>query len=774
MLTSVTSLLIVFFAVTAVTICYADLPYPVGDVRNCFINCPPNSTSRCVEHLRMESLPGVGFDNLRNIEMSAVIQYNYSQCKTTNDGRFLIPNDVLTIPIQRSRLDSYATIFNHWDDYVSMTSASINLGATVYSAVSGKFGFEYQHVKEHQVNNNARTTRTQMRSNLYKVILEPDAQLNPKFKNRLLDIAANIQNNNTAYASYLSELLVRDYGTHVLRSIDVGALISQIDSVNSNYIENKNGHVYNVTAAAAASFKGKFAFSFDSSFQHGNNHLEEYTEKRYHSQVVSIGGPLVHPNMTMEEWEAGVYNALVPIDRSGDPLHFIISSVTLPELPSPTLRDLIEYVYRGIEMYYSVNTHYGCTDPTSNNFDYQANLNDGSCSAPPTNYTFGGVFQTCKMIKGDGDLCKKGLGTKNPLTGNYSCPEGYTAQELHSGVATHTKKEKHCKDVCHRSGFLGLSKKCKCLSVWVDVLVSAKYHGYWCAATDPSDLDTGSGALFGGVFTSKNINPVTRSMTCPFHFYPLHIGLDLKVCISTQLENAFKYSVPFGGFTSCKSGNPLANKKESDDDDDDDDKGKRHPKHCPPTYKKFLATVDEGCEINYCAQLESDREIKPPKIPPYHSRPGLKVNITQSMVIQGPYGDIWVRNEQGNWMSVNNNDITGEDVLNDYYGVVSAGTSSTAAEGAVSSNGSSTSSGTIAVIVIGSALGGALIMGLCTVLGTITVKQYKKRKQAAAGECVGKTRAYSSFDDRDRHLLTESEDKESSLIIESPKFDNSV
>ena len=628
--------------------------FPLGDLRNC-LNTNFNNTDYQNPQFTLQVLPGIGFDNLRNVEMSQVIQFNYSQCKTTSDGRFLLPDDFVVVPILRSRLDSYANLIEHWDDYTSMTSASINLGATVYSAISGKFGFEYQHVKQHQVRNSAKSTRIQMRTTLYKIILEPDAQLHPKFKNRLLDIAANIQSNNTAYAAYLSELLIRDYGSHILRSVEAGAIVSQIDSISSEYVLDKKGSLFNITASAAASFKGKFGFAVSGGVSHGHGSVNEYHNNRYHSQVITIGGPPVHPNMTIDEWTSGIWGSLVAVDRSGDPLHYVITPTVLPELPSPTLRELVEYVHRGVRMYYSVNTHEGCTDPGSPHFNFEANIDDGSCGAPRTNYSFGGVFQTCEMDEGHTyeDLCAQHA-TKNPLTGNFSCPDGYVSQLLHSGTITHVKKKQVCDKVCHRTGIFKLSRSCRCLTAWANLLSVANYNAFWCVADGSvSDLELeGVGYMFGGVYTTKNVNPITRAMKCPFHFYPLHIGEDLEVCVSTQYENAFEYSIPFGGFMSCKIGNPLASSKSNP-----------MSKSCPKTFKRFLATVDEGCEISYCAQLQGDYETRPPKLPPFHSKPGLKKNLTQSMVIQGPYGELWIRNDQGSWIKTNRNTITGEQVL---------------------------------------------------------------------------------------------------------------
>ncbi len=44
----------------------------------------------------LEVLPGGGWDNLRNIDMGRVMNLSYSQCQTTEDGVYFIPDEVLS------------------------------------------------------------------------------------------------------------------------------------------------------------------------------------------------------------------------------------------------------------------------------------------------------------------------------------------------------------------------------------------------------------------------------------------------------------------------------------------------------------------------------------------------------------------------------------------------------------------------------------------------------------------------------------------------------
>lgn len=160
--------------------------------------------------------------------------------------------------------------------------------------------------------------------------------------------------------------------------------------------------------------------------------------------------------MNLTEWETNLRNNLVAVDRTGRPLHSVITTENMkPEVVSPAeivmLKNLIQSV---VTRYYDFNTHLGCTDVNAPNFDYQANSpSAGSCQASTRNYTFGGVFQTCSYVSGSNGLCNS-LVQKNPITGGYSCPTGYDAVLLLSATAQRPKTEKSCHQVKKCSFFI--------------------------------------------------------------------------------------------------------------------------------------------------------------------------------------------------------------------------------------------------------------------------------------------------------------------------------
>jgi len=84
----ITRFVLASFLLCAVPAQNDSLPFPktFGDPRSC-----PMSK----EVYRFEVLPGGGWDNLRNLHMGEVSAMNYSKCKTSDDGKYLIPDNVL-------------------------------------------------------------------------------------------------------------------------------------------------------------------------------------------------------------------------------------------------------------------------------------------------------------------------------------------------------------------------------------------------------------------------------------------------------------------------------------------------------------------------------------------------------------------------------------------------------------------------------------------------------------------------------------------------------
>lgn len=615
--------------------------------------------SKCGKHKtpKFEVLPGIGWDNLRNIEAGQVVQFNYSECKTTEDGKYLIPNSVYTIPVKSSYVQTFADYYETWHAQTSTTSNTINVLTGLlkpFGVISGKFSSEFVRTKSKIVNNKAVATRIQLKYYRYKSRLQPDPQLHPSFKARLLNIASQISTGCPKQADYEAQLLVRDFGTHVVTGLTAGAGLVKTDFISKESV-TAIGDKHSVVTAAAADFSLFFGIKGMIQRESDSKTVDSYTKAIAYSDVMSHGGPVMKAfNMSSNDWANNLDFELVSMDKMGDPLSFMVTDQTLPELPS-FLVDQTEYAVRkAIELYYEMNTIRGCTKWDSPNFSFSANFDDGSCNKKATNLTFGGIYQQCQNV---GEPCDKdpceGLEQTNPKTDDFSCPPAYTPVLLVSGTQE-GNPEYHT--TCEKVGPFHIFKKCTTRRI----VPEAKYSMYWCAAT--GQVPKESGYLFGGIYSDTMDNQVTGTKDCPKGFFSLSMLQDTKLCVSDDYEEGTAEALPFGGFSSCCMGNPLAaegnhpvganaSKKQS--------ALRRYmagaggkpsswPKKCPEGYSQHMAAVEDGCEVRYCVRSgDMDTpEIPPVKRPPFCKRPPSQGGNSVETVMFDVETQTWYKNDE--------------------------------------------------------------------------------------------------------------------------------
>ena len=691
--------------------------YPLGDSRNCPVNSPQDDNQPLN---KIEVLPGIGFDNLRNLDMGQVHAYSYSSCKVSNNDRLLLPDNVFLIPVQESRVEVFSEYIDHWDNQTSMTSNSINVEANLFSKISGRFSSEYTTTKSHMYRDRAKSTRVQIRHKLYTIKMQPGAPLHPKFIDRMFDIGSNIQNNNTEYASYLAELTIREYGTHFISSVVAGGVLSQSDFIQFTEEQDMSQQIRSVKAAASFNFFSKL--SLNTTFQHNSSEANTrgFLERRTNSLIVTVGGPSFIPGLTLEQWAKGVEDKPVAIDRIGVPLYYAITPNTLPSMLDHTRNDVGRYLELAINHYYEINTRHGCIDPAAANFDFHANLGDSMCRPPSTNYSFGGLYQTCRPdpYHNRQNLCEAGerpARQLNPITGGYTCPRGYTAINLHSGSISNMMGGVECIQSCESCGFLWLDTCCSCNYVSTTFTSVAHYETYWCTALNSSQVRSNEGYLFGGFYSSTVSNPVTSSMSCPPSFYPLRMAADIAVCVSSDYELGFAYAVNFAGFDSCSVGNPLAHTAPTISNQN------QWPNRCPSGYARHLITMQDGCAINFCVQAGAFKPnaLNPAILPPFFKNPIENNNSTGTLVMIGARGVVWERNGEG-WNAVNLTSEEGKELLTQLNLTV---TTPLALQQSSSSNGSGLSKGGVAAISIVM----TAVLGVVIIIVVYVVHKVRKR-----------------------------------------------
>ncbi|XP_059193691.1 macrophage-expressed gene 1 protein-like [Centropristis striata] len=576
----------------------------------------------------LEVLPGGGWDNLRNTDMGRVMNLSYFQCQTTEDGLYLIPDEVFVIPHKETSVGTNSEIISSWLEQKSSTSSSINAEVSYFSLLNGKFSEENQRMKTHQVKDSSTTARVQIRNFIYTVKAYPDFTLDSRFAQQAKDIADAIENNQTRNANYLSEKMVLDYGTHVITSVDAGATLMQEDYLNSSYVTDNVSQSSSITAQAGFNFFAKLKFDISIPNTQQSSSLQTYQSNIKYWFIQSHGGTPFYPGIPLQKWQENIRNNLVAIDRSGFPLHNFINTKTFPDLPPPTVGKVALAVSQAAERYYKVNTRPGCVDISSKNFNFQANIDDASCEGPATNLNFGGVYQQCVPLSTDaGPLCEA-LAQKNPDTGNFTCRSPYSATLLRSEVRQQGYTTYDCYDQPYRCGFLYLSSCNRQVCQDNYHVRSARINTNWCSVNGQAPEN--SGYLFGGIYSPSLLNPLTNAKRCPANFIPLKFLSDGQViCVSNDYEAGSKYAVPFGGLFSCESSNPLA----------------KDQRRCPSKFSQHLATVSDGCEILYCVQsgLFTGGQLLPIRLPPFTKPPLVSMQATNTVMVMTEGEKSWVR-----------------------------------------------------------------------------------------------------------------------------------
>lgn len=242
---------------------------------------------------------------------------------------------------------------------------------------------------------------------------------------------------------------------------------------------------------------------------------------------------------------------------------------------------------------------------------------------------------------------------KNPLTADYSCPDGYIEILLHSGSLRENVKnsKKKCKD------FLGVHYHCRTES-WMEVK-SARYEAFWCALP-PGEVEH-YGLSFGCIYSATEVNVITAQKSCPQFYFPLHFGEDIQVCVSSDVQ-ASTSSLKFGGFYSCSTGNPMASTLK-------EYSSGNYPKLCAPHYSRLMVTVDEDCIVNFCTDIRQvlKYEPQPPVLPPFRRSFNLvHNNASEVLLLTDASGVTWLKESNGEWKEAVDEDTitTGQQWLN--------------------------------------------------------------------------------------------------------------
>uniref|UniRef100_T1J8W7 MACPF domain-containing protein n=1 Tax=Strigamia maritima TaxID=126957 RepID=T1J8W7_STRMM len=515
---------------------------------------------KCGNTRRLRPLPGMGWDSLESRQMGAIISFKYNNCHKTDDRVFEIPDyiEATSMKIRETEVDPVTD----WFKYAPMVAKTLKLDsikADKFSKIDGFFTHDYAQIKRHQLKENYATVRITLRNVVYKLMTSFNDELDAQFKERLDKIGDEIKLGNTRGAKYLADIVVKDYGTHLIRSIDVGGIFGRDDYFSINYVE-KNAPI--VKDNAQFSFFNAIGLNHDQS-RISDSNLSSYESLRRGFRMFTVGGVEFKDELKLEEWESGLYDNLVVIDQSGVRLDLALRRM---KLNLSNAGQTIDFIQNAVEKYYRVNIHKGCVAVEQPLFDSTVNYDAGEiCNHDLEQQYLGGFYQTCALReKYDINFCKN-YTFNNGMSGFSTCPIQYIDRAV-----IHTDIVQPC---------LASPKLKNCI---IDVTTHV-------CITDIEPSAYSKTHSFGGVYSDLVENMITKSRHCPPGFDPIGMlgNSQMFVCVGDEtVEEAEVAAMSFGGLCSEFDKCPESS--------------------CPAGYTQHFGTFYNEIEVYYCARMGSN------------------------------------------------------------------------------------------------------------------------------------------------------------------------
>uniref|UniRef100_A0AC34G590 Macrophage-expressed gene 1 protein n=1 Tax=Panagrolaimus sp. ES5 TaxID=591445 RepID=A0AC34G590_9BILA len=198
--------------------------------------------------------------------------------------------------------------------------------------------------------------------------------LEGEFADRIEQISNAISQNLTYKAKFISEMIVKDYGTHYISSADTGAIIEQETFIDSNYAFTDATTLDSIRASAAASFGAYFHASAEGTHEVTTQNKQTLSKITKHSKIITNGGPDVNAVLAMSDNGTLQVNNLVSFNHDGDWLYQVVTSRNFPSISTDNIFSVQTLLKNAIELYYKKNTIRGCMDMNAPNYNFQVSI----------------------------------------------------------------------------------------------------------------------------------------------------------------------------------------------------------------------------------------------------------------------------------------------------------------------------------------------------------------------------------------------------------------
>ena len=90
------------------------------------------------------------------------------------------------------------------------------------ASFSASYSQNFKDMMDEQTRTKTVTIRSKYYDHRYSLMLNSDCKLNKGFETYIKEIADCLQNGDNEWATFLSEEVIRDYGTHYIKRAQIG------------------------------------------------------------------------------------------------------------------------------------------------------------------------------------------------------------------------------------------------------------------------------------------------------------------------------------------------------------------------------------------------------------------------------------------------------------------------------------------------------------------------------------------------------------------------
>lgn len=535
---------------------------------------------------------GKGIDALDYSINHQAVLFNYSKGELNDEGTAILPNWVVMRKHPQSDYSLYSQVINHWANITDVTKMSLS-GHVGFWKIKGTLSANKEWIHQYISSSTYKIARTS--AHIKRHTLEfpiEELPIHPSLEKdiRLMAILLEHDTNATrTRANYISNEILRRFGTDIITGIILGAVLLKDDIVDTSkwqsYTEGQ------LSATASASFGN--IFGIKGAYDHTKVNMEKYSNALVETKVHTIGGQSWDDTMVQSKWIDTIDENLAVVDTSGVPIFEVITPERFSDISPGAVQQIRDLIYHNLEKYAKDNTHEGCLDLDSTNFCDKCNVDNGYCE-DKRNFTFGGIMQTsnCPQFQ-----------VTNEITKTFECPPGFKAYPLLSSPASVDRGYK-CERHCYHEWIV--IKKC---------YTSCYYQHPTCnimpiVCEAPPGHPASEGSYFAGMFTPLTINPYTGLANCPTNYMSLEFAQQdwgkhhITLCYAPFDVHPADEGADYGGMFTCQIGNPLAHNK----------------KICPPGFDRHSLGIINNCEWSFCMGIKDDiGRIK--IVPPGYGQP---------------------------------------------------------------------------------------------------------------------------------------------------------